>query len=251
VGKTEFARSLTEFLFGSADKLIRIDMSEYSEPHSVSNFLGAPFGYQGAEKGSPVLNEIAEHPFSVLLLDEIEKAHPNIHRLFLQVFDTGVLTNVDRIHTYFSDVIIIMTSNVQVEQRKKIGFMLDETGVREELLKYFPAEFVNRIDFIGLFNPLSQEVVQRIISERIILVLMSKWKKRGIRLEINPEVVRHLAKKGYTRKWGARNLERTVDELISSPLARFLGESKVDKNATVRIESIDGSIEFAIKESYF
>ncbi len=251
VGKTEFARSLAEFLFGSADKLIRIDMSEYSEPHSVSSLLGAPFGYQGAEKGSPILNEIAEHPFSVLLLDEIEKAHPHVHRLFLQVFDTGVLTNADRIHTYFSDVIIIMTSNVPIEPKKKIGFMLDETEVREELLKYFPAEFINRIDFIGLFDPLSQEVAQRIIREKIILVLKRKWKKRGIHLEISPEAVIFLAKKGTSRKWGARNLERTVDELISSPLARFLDESKMGENATVRIDCLDGSIEFAIKEDHF
>jgi ATP-dependent Clp protease ATP-binding subunit ClpA len=251
VGKTEFARALAEYLFGSPDKIIRIDMSEYSEPHSVSNFLGAPFGYRGTEKGSPMLDAIAEHPFSVLLLDEIEKAHPNIHRLFLQVFDSGVLTNVNRIHTFFSDVIIIMTSNVPIQQKSGIGFGAVGTEVRDELTKFFSPEFVNRIDFVGLFDPLSPQIVQRIVEERILIILKTKWQKKGIKLEISPEVVNLLAQTGYSKKWGARNLERTVDESISSPLAKFLNKLKDEKKITVIVNIKDGSIDFEIKETYF
>ena len=251
VGKTEFARALDEYLFGSADKLIRLDMSEYSEPHTVSNFLGAPFGYKGVEKGSPILDSIAENPFSILLLDEIEKAHPNVHRLFLQVFDSGVLTNVYREHTFFSDVIIIMTSNVPIQQKAGIGFGSEGTEVRDELTKFFSSEFVNRIDFIGLFDQLSPEVVGRIIEERILTLLVTKWRKKGIVLDINYDVVRLLAKKGYSKKWGARNLERSVDELISSPLAKFLTGKEEKGQKTVLVFIQDGSIEFEIKESYF
>jgi ATP-dependent Clp protease ATP-binding subunit ClpC len=244
VGKTESARALAEYLFGSLDKLVRIDMSEYSEAFSVSKFLGAPFGYIGTEKGSPILDSIAENPFSVLLLDEIEKAHPDIHRLFLQVFDSGVLTDVDRKHTFFSDVIIIMTSNLPIKQKQGIGFGADETEVRDQLVKYFSAEFVNRIDFIGLFNPLSPETVKRILENRILATLKDKWQKKGIALEIQPEVVARLAEKGYSKKWGARNLERTVDEMISSPLAKFITKKKAGERIKVRVDIKDGSFEF-------
>lgn len=244
VGKTESARALAEYLFGSLDKLVRIDMSEYSEAFSVSKFLGAPFGYIGTEKGSPILDSIAENPFSVLLLDEIEKAHPDIHRLFLQVFDSGVLTDVDRKHTFFSDVIIIMTSNLPIKQQRGIGFGADEMEVRDQLVKYFSPELVNRIDFVGVFNPLSPETVKRILEDRILAILKEKWRKKGIALEIQPEVVERLAEKGYSRKWGARNLERTVDEMISSPLAKFMTKKKPGERIKVRVNIRDGSFEF-------
>lgn len=251
VGKTEFARALAEYLFGSPEKLRRIDMSEFAEPHSISNFLGAPFGYKGAEKGSPILDAIAEHPFSVLLLDEIEKAHPNIHRLFLQVFDSGVLTNVYRDHTFFSDVIIIMTSNLPLQQKPGIGFVDKGAGVRDELTKFFSPEFVNRVDFVGLFDQLSSETVWRIVEERIIPVLEKKWKKKGINLEISPQAVSYVAEKGFSKKWGARNIERTVDKLISSPLAKFLQKEKDKTQKTILVFIKDGVIEFKIKKSYF
>jgi ATP-dependent Clp protease ATP-binding subunit ClpA len=251
VGKTEFARALAEYLFGSADKLIRLDMSEYAEPHTVSNFLGAPFGYKGSEKGSPILDSIAQNPFSVLLLDEIEKAHPDIHRLFLQVFDSGVLTNVYRDHTFFSDVIIVMTSNVPIQPKAGIGFGTEETEVRDELTKFFSPEFVNRIDFVGLFGPLSPEVVQHILEERILTILVKKWRKKKVDLKVEHDVVKHLGRKGYSKKWGARNLERTVDESISSPLAKFLTNIEEKGLKTVRVSIKDGKIAFEHKKSYF
>lgn len=249
VGKTEFARALAEYLFGSQDKLIRINMSEYSDAHTVSKFLGAPFGYIGFEQGSPILNEIAEKPFSVLLLDEIEKAHPNVHRLFLQVFDSGVLTDAQRRHTFFSDVIIIMTSNILIEQKQDIGFHTHEaeTEARDQLTKYFAPEFLNRIDFIGVFNRLPTEIVQQIVEARIVPLLKEKWQKKGIELEVTPDAIMLLIEKGYSEKWGARNLERTVDELISSRLARFLSKTKGKKKIKIRVEVKDGVFEFKRK----
>jgi ATP-dependent Clp protease ATP-binding subunit ClpC len=246
VGKTELARALTEFLFGSPDKMIRVDMSEYSEAHTVSRLLGAPFGYQGFDEGSPFLNEISENPFSVLLLDEIEKAHPSVHRLFLQVFDSGVLTDMQRQHIYFSDVIIIMTSNILVKKQQSIGYgNKAETGtdVREQLKGHFAPEFLNRIDFIGAFNNLSSVVAQLIVETKIIPLLKKRWKKKKILLEFSPEAVELIAEKGCTEKWGARNLERTVNETINSPLAKFI-TGKSDTTIRILITVKDNDFEF-------
>lgn len=243
VGKTELAKALAEFLFGSPDKLIRIDMSEFSEPHSVAKFLGAPFGYVGSAEGSPILNELEEKPFSILLLDEIEKAHREIHKLFLQVFDSGVLTDTYRRHTYFSDVIIVMTSNIPVDKKKGVGFLTDEidTGARSLLTKYFPAEFINRIDFVGVFNPITAEIAARIVGRNIIPVVQAKWRKKGFDLVFSDESIAWITKKGYSRKWGARNLERTADEMIGSALARFLPQSNRG-GGLVKVEiGVDGN----------
>lgn len=246
VGKTEFARALSEFLFGSPDKMIRVDMSEYSESHTVSRLLGAPFGYKGAEEGSPFLNEISENPFSVLLLDEIEKAHTSIHRLFLQVFDSGVLTDTQRRHIFFSDVIIIMTSNILIKKQHTIGYdNTDETAtdVRAKLTGYFAPEFLNRIDYIGVFDNLSADTALRIVESKIIPLLKKRWLKKQIQLEITPEAVQLIAKKGCTEKWGARNLERTVDETINSPLTKFITSNR-DTTINILISEKNGSFEF-------
>jgi ATP-dependent Clp protease ATP-binding subunit ClpA len=186
-----------------------------------------------------------------LLLDEIEKAHPDIHRLFLQVFDSGVLTNVYRDHTFFSDVIIIMTSNVPVQIKAGIGFVTEETEVRDELTKFFSPEFVNRIDYAGLFDALTPEVVQHILEEKILPILLKKWRKKGVDLMVGHGVVKFLAKKGYSKKWGARNLERTVDESISSPLAKFLTNVEEKGLKTVHVSIMEGQIAFEHKKSYF
>ncbi len=250
VGKTEFANALSEFMFGSQKKLIRIDMSEFSEPHAVAKLLGAPFGYHGVEEGSPILNEIDEKPFSILLLDEIEKAHPEIHKLFLQVFDSGVLTDTFRRHTYFSDVIIIMTSNISIERDHGIGFMSDETdrGVRDQLMKYFPAEFINRIDYIGVFNSISNETAEKIVSRSIIPQVKQKWQKKGIGLIFSNEAITLITQKGFSKKWGARNLERTVDELINTPLAKLMPEVNNDEIIKMEIGVKEGSLVFIEKK---
>ena len=239
VGKTEFAKTLAEYLFGSPGKMIRIDMSEFAEAHSISRLLGAPFGYKGFEEGSPVLDEILDKPFSVLLLDEIEKAHPNVHRLFLQIFDDGVLTDTHGRHVFFSDVIIIMTSNIKVNEKHVIGYQGTQNtvpDVREGLSGYFAPEFLNRIDFIGVFNSLSPETALLIVESKIVPLLKQQWKKKQINLEFSRDAIRLMAEKGCTEKWGGRNLERTVDELINSPLIQFISDKK-GKEITIFINT--------------
>jgi ATP-dependent Clp protease ATP-binding subunit ClpC len=159
VGKSELAKALAEFMFGDEKALLQLDMSEFMERHNVARLVGAPPGYIGFEEGGQLTEQIRRHPYSVVLFDEIEKAHREIHKLLLQVFDTGVLTDTFRRHTYFSDVIIIMTCNISLEQDRSIGFVSDEVdhGVRDKLTSYFPNEFINRIDHIGVFNLLSIE----------------------------------------------------------------------------------------------
>jgi len=247
VGKTEFARELARYLFGSLNKLIRIDMSEYSEAHTVAKLLGAPFGYRGHEKGSPVLNEIEENPFSILLLDEFEKAHPEIHKLFLQVFDSGVLTDTDRHHVYFSDVIIIMTSNISVEHKPSVGFVSEEKTkqVQDEMTKYFAPEFVNRIDYICLFNRLSKKTAENIVKTRIFPLVEEKWIEKGFKISVKPEVISFIVDQGYSEKWGARNLERTVDKLISSPLAKFMQRIEKKEKKKIEISIKNGSIQIS------
>jgi|GEM_PF-2515428 len=144
-----------------------------------------------------------------------------------------------------------MTTNVPIKQKSGIGFSHDATDVRDELSKFFSLEFVNRIDYAGLFNPLSPKIVRRIMEERILVMLKTKWQKKGITPEIHPKVVTFLAEKGYNKKWGARNLERTVDELISSPLAKFLTKKKEKDKITIQVEIKDNSIKFSIKKSFF
>jgi len=246
VGKTELAKALAEYLFGSQDKLIRVDMSEFSEPHAVAKFLGAPFGYLGATEGSPILNEIEEKPFSVLLLDEIEKAHREIHKLLLQVFDSGVLTDTYRRHTYFSDVIIIMTSNIPIDQDHCIGFISDEVdrGVRDKLTNYFSNEFINRIDHIGVFNILSADIAAKIVIKCIIPRLHELWQRKGMNLQFTKESVKFIIEKGFSKKWGARNLERAVDELINSPLANFELNKGGKKVMNIEIAIREGSLVF-------
>ena len=251
VGKTEFARAMAEFLFGSLDKLIRVDMSEFSEPHAVARLLGAPFGYQGMEQGSPILNEIEEKPFSILLLDEMEKAHREVHKLFLQVFDCGVLTDTFRNHTFFSDVIIIMTSNIPIERDHGIGFLSDEMerGVRDQLMKYFPAEFINRIDYIGVFNPISDHIAEKIITRSIIPQVRQKWLEKGLNLIFSPESITLISQKGFSEKWGTRNLERTVDEMVNTPLAKFMPHKDDEQTITIEIGVQDETLVFQeIKE---
>lgn len=249
VGKTGLARSISEYLFGSPKKMIRVDMSEYAEEHTVSRLLGAPFGYKGFDEGSPFLNEIAENPFSVLLLDEIEKAHPAIHRLFLQVFDSGVLTDMQRQHIYFSDVIIIMTSNVLVKERATIGYgneKTSETDYREQLKSHFAPEFLNRIDYVGAFNHLTGDIALQIVQSRIVPVLKKRWKDKNIQLEFTPEAVHLIAEKGCTEKWGARNLERTVNESINAPLAKIIS-SDGKGTCSVLVKEKNKAFEFEIR----
>ena len=245
VGKTELARALAEYMFGSQHKFIKLDMSEYRGPDAPNKLLGSPFGYVGFERGSPFLDKIAENPFSILLLDEIEKAHTDIHNLFLQVFEDGVLTDAHGRHVYFSDVIIIMTSNISVGSKEAMGFRKTQivSEARDELKGYFPPEFVNRIDFVGRFNRLPIEIARRIVGEKILPSVRKHWEKKGVRLEISQHAVNLLAERGFSSRWGGRQLERTVDEMLSSRLSRLLEEAKKEGGLTVKVGVRNGSLD--------
>ncbi len=224
VGKTELARLLAEYLFGSSERMVRLDMSEYSEAHYAAKLVGSPPGYVGYEQGAPLLEEIASRPFSVVLLDEIEKAHPQVHRLFLQVFDEGFMTSGAGHRVYFSDAIIVMTANVDVRAtHRRAGFT---GGVEEEtaltaLDAHFPREFVNRIDAICAFRALGQDDVERIVREVVLPGWLETQRANGLELEVDGDVVALLARRGYSDELGAREVHRVVEDELLGPVSRI------------------------------
>ncbi len=225
VGKTQLAKALATHLLGSEDRILRLDMSEHSESHHVSQIIGAPPGYVGFEQGSPLLDRIEAEPFTLVLLDEVEKAHPAIHRLFLQVFDDGVITTSAGRRVHFSDAVIVMTSNVDVARRPP-GFASDEDPLAElgNLTEHFPREFINRVDAVCHFRHLEAEDIRRIVGE----VMVPKWlrgrEKDGLRLRVSDAALDLLATHGCSRELGARELERVVEyELLAPVLDAFEG----------------------------
>ena len=244
-GKTEMAKALAEFLFGSEDRLFRIDMSEFREPHTIMRILGAPPSYIGYDEGSKFLRDIAENPFCVLLLDEIEKAHSDVLKLFLQVFDEGFLTSSTGKRVYFSDSIIVMTSNLKPEEEKSLGFMKKDNkiSIREKLKGSLPPEFLNRIDGICLFRSLSLNDIKNILIKRILPQIKEKFKYEGIEIEVGKGVISFLAEKGYSETFGARELKRTVDSEFLNPLVNFIS-SKVKKEGKILASLDQGKICF-------
>jgi ATP-dependent Clp protease ATP-binding subunit ClpC len=244
VGKTELARSLAEFLHGSPDRLLRFDMSEYAEPHTVSTLLGAPPSYVGFEMGSPLLEKVSQNPFSVVLLDEIEKAHPAVHQLFLQVFDAGVLTDRVGQHIYFSDTVVVLTSNIDEFSRRAVGFTEDEIvseDPRGVLRRHFPPEFVNRLDYVGVFSDLPAETVRSILVTRIIPGLQERLRAQSIELEFPREAIDLIAKLGFDERSGARELRRVLDTDVMGEVGRYLGKPRRDV-LRLRVTAKDGSL---------
>uniref|UniRef100_A0A7V6CMH9 Chaperone protein ClpB n=1 Tax=candidate division WOR-3 bacterium TaxID=2052148 RepID=A0A7V6CMH9_UNCW3 len=226
VGKTELARTLAYVLFDSEDAMIRIDMSEYMEKHTVSRLIGAPPGYVGYEEGGQLTEAVRRKPYSVLLFDEIEKAHPDVFNIFLQILDDGRLTDGQGRTVDFKNTIIIMTSN--------LGTELISSGrtSRQELLallrRSFRPEFLNRIDEIVIFNPLSYADIKKIIDIQLNLIKI-RLKGMGIELEVDEKVKDKIADEGFDKEFGARPLKRTIQRLIENPLAKLLLEEKPKK----------------------
>ena len=230
VGKTELARALAEFLFDDERAMIRIDMSEYMEKHSVSRMIGAPPGYVGYEEGGQLTEHVRRKPYSVLLLDEIEKAHPDVFNVLLQVLDEGRLTDGKGRTVNFSNTVIIMTSNVGSAdiQGAGIGFSLTHdrtksnqemrTRLMEELRRTFRPEFLNRIDDIIVFNTLAKEHLGRII-ELQLARLRKMLEEKKIQIEITPAAKELLLSEGYDEQFGARPLKRAIQRLMQDPLA--------------------------------
>ena len=237
VGKTELVRALAEFLFDSEKAMVRLDMSEYMEKHAVSRLIGAPPGYVGYEEGGQLTEAVKRRPYSIILLDEIEKAHPDVFNILLQILDDGRLTDGKGRTIDFKNTIIIMTSNLGGQTIKDLsrdhGAM--EREVKKLLEVHFRPEFLNRIDEVIIFKPLSKEAILKIVDLQIDL-LSKRLEERKIGVEIGAEARRSLADKGYDPVYGARPLKRTIQQEIQNPLAMKILGGEFKEGDVVRIE---------------
>ncbi len=264
VGKTELARALARYMFDSDDALIRIDMSEYMEKFTVSRLIGAPPGYVGYEEGGQLTEKVRRKPYSVILLDEIEKAHPDIYNILLQVLDDGILTDGLGRKIDFKNTMIIMTSNIGARQLKDFGAGVGFTTqsriqnaeenskavIEKALKRTFSPEFLNRIDDVVIFNQLTEENIFSIID-----ILMKGVTKRldnlGLKLELSEEAKKFISDKGYDSQFGARPLHRAIQKYLEDPLAEEILNMHV-KNGDILIASLDKENEkviFQVKET--
>jgi ATP-dependent Clp protease ATP-binding subunit ClpC len=261
VGKTELARALAQFLFDSEDSLIRIDMSEYQERFNVSRLVGAPPGYVGYEEGGQLTEAVRRKPYSVVLLDEIEKAHPEVFNVLLQVLDDGRLTDSQGRIIDFKNTVIIMTSNVgarEIGERSVIGFGERVTGggrqterqyesmrnrVMEELKRTFRPEFLNRIDDVIVFHPLTQEEIQQIVT-LMLAIVNRQVEQQSMRLEVTQAAREILAREGWDPNYGARPLRRAIQRLIEDPLSEEVLLGRFSAGDTILAEGEDGKIIF-------
>ncbi len=251
VGKTEVARRLAEFLFGSEKSLVRFDMSEYMEKHSVSKLIGAPPGYVGYEEGGQLTERVRRTPYSVILLDEIEKAHPDVYNILLQVFEDGQLTDGLGNTVDFRNSILIMTSNLgarHLQKRSSLGFQsagdegagksLDEM-VMGEVKRVFNPEFLNRLDEIILFNPLADEDLLRII-DLLVGQINDTLIHRQVQIVVTPEARQWILEKTCgDRSYGARPLRRALQRYVEDPLSEALIQGGLQRPATLEV-SVSG-----------
>ncbi|MEE0775511.1 MAG: ATP-dependent Clp protease ATP-binding subunit [Bacillota bacterium] len=257
VGKTELAKSLAEAVFGSEDAMVRIDMSEYMERHTVSRLVGAPPGYVGHDEGGQLTEAIRRNPYSVVLLDEIEKAHPEVFNILLQVLDDGRLTDSVGRTVDFRNAIIIMTSNVGAQNvystNKSLGFLSDENADENEdmrekymadLKSVFRPEFINRVDEIIVFHPLDEENIVAIAS-LMLKELSGRLQEQNITLKVTDDVKKYLAETGYDKTFGARPLRRTILQKVEDPMADALLRGDFSEGDTVEaVMGEDGAIAF-------
>ena len=249
VGKTHLVKTLAEFMFGSKDALIRIDMSEYGEKFSTSRLVGAPPGYVGYEEGGQLTEKVRRHPYSIVLLDEIEKAHPDVYNMLLQVMDEGRMTDGNGTTVDFRNTILIMTSNSGSRQVKEfgagVGFSASLDGVtaeaaehivRKALQRQFAPEFLNRLDEIVMFDPLTREGVEQ-IADLEIRALAQRLQTTGRQISFSPEATRFVAQKGFDPQYGARSLRRTLQEYVEDPLCDLLLEGENGKSIRVELDA--------------
>ena len=260
VGKTELTKTLAEFIFNDEKAMIRVDMSEYMERHSVSKLIGSPPGYVGYEESGQLTEAIRHRPYSIILFDEIEKAHPEVFNTLLQILDEGHITDAKGRKVNFKNTIIIMTSNIgsqYVERMESIGFSNKTENqeynqakdkITDAMKDYFRPEFLNRIDEIVIFDILSPEVIKQIVNLRIDVV-RTRLSGKGIALEISPEALEYLAKAGYDPHYGARPLNRLIQSKILSPVASFIISNNLDhKEAVVHVGVKAGEITIETKK---
>jgi len=238
VGKTELARSLAAFLFNDENALIRIDMSEYMEKHSVARLIGAPPGYVGYEEGGQLTEVVRRRPYSVILFDEIEKAHNDVFNILLQIMDDGRLTDGQGRIVNFKNTILIMTSNIGSEYIYKMNSENKEEltkQINQVLRNHFKPEFLNRVDEIITFNRLSKEQIIQIVDIQLG-ILKNRLKDKKIKLDINSEVKEILAERGFDPQYGARPLKRTIQRYVQDPLALQMLEGKIKEKENIKVE---------------
>ncbi|RUM49637.1 MAG: ATP-dependent Clp protease ATP-binding subunit [Hydrogenothermus sp.] len=258
VGKTETAKALAELLFGDEDALIRLDMSEFKEEHSVAKLIGAPPGYVGYEEGGKLTEAVRRKPYSVVLLDEIEKAHPRVFDVFLQVLDDGRLTDAQGRTVSFRNTIIILTSNIGSQYLTLIPFDANEETIEkefniakekvlEEVKNYFRPEFLNRLDEILVFKPLFKKELLQIV-ELMLKNLNARLHERGIMIEATEKAKELIAKLGYDPVYGARPLRRAIQKYVETPLADLILKGEVKPGDIVVIDEENGELKFLPKK---
>ena len=241
VGKTELARALAEYLFDTEQALIRIDMSEYEERHTVARLVGAPPGYVGYEEGGQLTEAVRRRPYSVVLLDEIEKAHVDVFNILLQVMDDGRLTDGQGRTVDFKNTVLIMTSNIPVPETD------NDAELREALLSYFKPEFVNRLDDVVRFKPLTREQISRIVDLQVQGVA-ERARERGVELTLTAEASQLLGNLGYDPTYGARPLRRVIQRQLTDKLALALLEGRIREGDHVTAQARGGEIELEVTE---
>src|SRR5881398_3507870 len=248
VGKTELARALAGFMFDSEQAMIRIDMSEYMEKHAVSRLVGAPPGYVGYDEGGQLTEAVRRRPYSVVLLDEIEKAHPDVFNTLLQVMDDGRLTDGQGRTVDFKNTVLIMTSNIPLGQpsddgagaRDGAGSAAD-TRLRNELLQYFKPEFINRLDDIVRFHALTREQISQIVELQVAAVVR-RLAERGVHLTLTDKARELLANMGYDPSYGARPLRRVIQKQLTDRLALALLQGEIHEGDEVNVDAVDGEL---------
>ena len=249
VGKTELARALAEFLFDDEANLVRIDMSEYMERHAVSRLVGAPPGYIGYDEGGQLTEAVRRRPYRVLLFDEIEKAHPDVFNILLQILEDGRLTDGQGRTVDFRNTVIIMTSNLGTEElhRQAFGFRPDSRDGQDEmkalresvdaaLKRTFRPEFLNRIDETIVFHPLAQEQIVQ-IEEIMVRDVRNRLAEREVTFELSPEACFRLAREGFHPVYGARPLRRLIQRQLENPLARMVLSGDLSPGAHVLVDA--------------
>src|SRR5699024_10711794 len=257
VGKTELSKALAEAMFGTENAMIRVDMSEYMEKHSVSKLIGSPPGYVGYEEGGQLSEKVRRNPYSVLLFDEIEKAHPDVFNILLQVLDDGQITDAQGRRINFKNTVIIMTSNCGAENivaPKRLGFGTVENEkesynymkgrVMDEVKRSFKPEFLNRIDEIIVFHPLNKSHMKNIVDIMLKDLITRSKEQMNLNLGVSEEAKEFLIEKGYDEKYGARPLRRTIQNEIEDALAEEILDGKIQEGNTIEVRKEGEKLQF-------
>jgi ATP-dependent Clp protease ATP-binding subunit ClpB len=244
VGKTELTKALAEYLFNDRNAMTRLDMSEYMEKHSISRMIGSPPGYVGYEQGGALTESVRRKPYQIILLDEIEKAHPDVYNVLLQLLDDGRLTDGQGRTVDFTNTVLIMTSNLgsQLYPEGKPIDKATEDKIMDEVNGFFKPEFLNRLDDVLIFNALTEEHINDILAIQLDK-LIANLEAQEIKISFDDKASGWLAKKGFDKKFGARPIKRTIEKYVQNPLAELIISGELENKKEVKITANDFGIE--------